>query len=331
MESNLYTFSSDNAIKTALTFIVTVIVLSYLTSIIFNKIDSNSNIGYSISENKAINNNYKELYIGDSRTHQGVDTRILNNSYNLGRPGMQTPFTYFTMQEYLNNNNPPESLTVQFSFYLLGGIQWMKDIYFAYYKPSLWMVIDALSTQLVDMNQAIKWYFSPRFSLLRHKKRASDFLRIISKGHRKALSNAVSVSQNRRLLLQESNYGYLPRGSGSITDNDLKQAHYRVGIEKGYSNYFKYMKKLFNLALEYDFDIYVYSFPWPKKQLDLDPELPKIIEYYNNLIKKEANDNEKVFFIKYDNFWEQEYFVDPLHLNQKGAEKLTNILLKSKR
>jgi len=91
------------------------------------------------------------------------------------------------------------------------------------------------------------------------------------------------------------------------------------------------MKKFFNLALEYDFDIYVYSFPWPKKQLDLDPELPKIIEYYNNLIIKEANDNEKVFFIKYDNFWEQEYFVDPLRLNQKGAEKLTDILLKSKK
>jgi len=40
------------------------------------------------------------------------------------------------------------------------------------------------------------------------------------------------VYKNRQLLLQESNYGYLSRGSGSIIDNDLKQGHYRVGIEK---------------------------------------------------------------------------------------------------
>lgn len=337
MESNSYTFNSRSALQTFTAFMVVVIILSVVISISFRYLDSNSNIGHSISSNENIYDNYSYLFIGDSRTHQGVDARYFNEligkdnngSYNLGRPGMQTPFSYFILKDYLENNQSSEldTVYVQFSFYLLGGQQWMKDIYFSYYKPTLWMVVDALSTRLVTPGEAIKWYFYPRMPLLRHRKRATGLLEIVSTKEVHEIAEIVSsISDNQKEMMDDNNFGYLSRGSHSITDEDIKPSAYREGIERGYSVYFKYMSKFFDLASKHEFNIVVYDFPWPKKQAEVSETLLSAHAYYKNLIKKQAENNPRVLFMDHDFLWENQYFVDPLHLNQQGAERLTEVL-----
>jgi hypothetical protein len=336
MENSSYTFNFKEAIKTLFSFTLVLTAISYLVGFGFKNLDSNSNIGESISSNEQLKGDYSFLFIGDSRTHQGVDSKAFSknlgyesgNAYNLGRPGMQTPFSYFILRDYLENNEkPPEALFVQFSFYLLGGQQWMKDIYFAYYKPPLWMVLDGVSTQLVTPMSAVKWYLFPRVPLLRHRKRASDLVQIFAQEPtHKFFSMISSVTENRNNLFEETNYGYLSRGSHQINNEDILPGQYKKGIERGYSLYFKYMKRFYELALMYDFKIYVYDFPWPILQASIDPQLIPVHAYYKELIKKEAANNKNVIHIEYDFLWENEYFVDPLHLNQKGADRLTKTL-----
>jgi len=337
MESNSYTFNFKSGLLTFSSFLIVVMLMSFCVEEGFKSLDSNSNIGRSISSNSDIYKDYSYLFIGDSRTHQGVDSRYFNQlmnleyagSYNLGRPGMQAPFSYFILRDYLENNQSTklDTVYVQFSFYLLGGQQWMKDIYFSYYKPKIWMVSDAVSKQLVTPMEAVKWFFYPRVSLLRHRKRATGLIKIVSEKKLHEIAEIISsISETRAEMFDSRSFGYLSRGSDYIVDSDIKPTVYREGIERGYSLYFKYMKKFFDLATKYKFQIIVYDFPWPKKQVEINETFLPAHSYYKKLIKKQAENNSNVIFKEYDFLWENRYFVDPLHLNQPGAEKLTEIL-----
>jgi len=339
MENNSYTFNFKSALTT-LIFFTAVLLLGGLALDRFMSVgDSNSNIGKSISENDQIYQPYDTLFIGDSRTHQGViprqftEMKQLENqdnalAYNLGRPGMQSPFVYFIIDDYIRTTGHiPKQVFVNFSFYLLGGQQWMKDIYFAYYTPKAWQVLDAVGQQLLTPLEGFQWYFRTRIPLVRYKKRMSDLLLGFAEKKSHAFYKELSdIDQNRYRMLQPSQYGYLSRGTSSISDSDVKLNGYTKGIERGYSVYLYYMKKLFELASHLQFEIVVYDFPWPNKHMK-DPLFQGIHDYYKKLIMDQAIENPYVRFPSHNFYWENKYFVDPLHLNAIGSEKLTDQIL----
>jgi len=57
-------------------------------------------------------------------------------------------------------------------------------------------------------------------------------------------------------------------------------------------------------------------------------ELVDTLDFYRNWIKESAKGNEWVYFPSYDYFWKTEMFSDPLHLNDRGANKLSSVLAK---
>ncbi|OAJ96154.1 hypothetical protein [Vibrio bivalvicida] len=335
MESNSYIFSSKKALITLAIFVIVVIAMSMITDKLMTHFDSNSNIGRSISDNEQVYRDYDFLAIGDSRTQQGVDSAMLSNLlssdekvadvYNLGRPGMQAPFTYFIVRDYLDNvDKRPSAIVVNFSFYLLGGEEWMKSIYLTYYKPKLWQVIDAYSSQLVTFREALEWYFGTRLSFLRYRDRAPNLVTELS--NPKELARQVSsISENNERLFRASNFGYLSRGTETITKDEVVIGGYSKGLERGYSLYFVYMSRFFEIAAQNKINVIVYDFPWPQEFM-LDPSFSDIHAYYKNLIMNQAKNNEYVHFPEYDFFWEEKYFSDQLHLNQSGSEKLTKQL-----
>lgn len=166
-----------------LTVSFALVILLSLSKII-EQMDNNSHLGKSMSDNPSVyTSNADVLILGDSRANQGIDSDIVEktltnrfgkniNVYNLGRPGLQTPFAYFLLGDYLKKaSKKPKVVVVNFSFYMLGGMDWMNNIYLSYYKPELWQVLDAIDSKLITVGQGISWYFTTRIPFLRYKKR----------------------------------------------------------------------------------------------------------------------------------------------------------------
>lgn len=304
---------------------------------ILEKLDSNSYIAKSINENPNLYTDSDVIVIGDSRANQGVDSVVLEKSlqnigkdnlkvYNLGRPGLQAPFAYFIFADYLHNvEKKPKVMLMNISFYLLGGMQWMEDIYFSYYKPQLWQVIHAYQNKLINVSKAIKWYFGTRIPFIRYRnKLKTGILELLASSPEKIFTTYSDIYLFRKYQFDINHKGYLSNGSKSLSENSIDISEFKSfkkGIENGYSTYISYLKHLFDLAARYKVHIVIYEFPWPI--VAQNDDFIEIMNYYQDLVKEAAADNSYIHFVKYPCFWECNNFIDPLHLNQFGANKLS--------
>lgn len=343
MPYNLFTFNF-NIKKYKALFVGSTLVCLFLsimlipTSLIVEQLDSNSYIGKSISENPDIYNEADVIIIGDSRANQGIDCNVLEKAaydlarkeikaYNLGRPGMQAPFTYLVFADYIHNvKKKPKVLIMNISFYLLGGMQWMKDIYFSYYTPKLWQVIHAYQNKLITAQEGIKWYLGTRIPFIRYRsKLKTNILENLASNPEKILSTYSDTYLFKRYQFDKTNKGYLSNGSKRLAVKDMDASfydNYKKGTERGYSVYLTYLRHLFDLAAKYKIHVLIYEFPWPI--LAEKDNFIEILSYYQKLIKELAGNNSYVHFVDYPYFWECDKFIDPLHLNQFGANELSS-------
>lgn len=309
-----------------------------ITCDVLEKLDSNSYIAKSLNENPSLYNDSDVIVIGDSRANQGVDSTVLENSlqasgkenlkvYNLGRPGLQTPFIYFVFADYLHKvKKKPKVLLMNISFYLLGGMQWMDDIYFSYYKPDLWQAIHAYQNKLVTFSKGIKWYLGTRIPFIRYRnKLKTGILELLTSSPEKIFTTYSDIYLFRKYQLDAANKGYLSNGSKSLDEKNMDISgfgSFKKGIEAGYT-YITYLKNLFDLAARYKVHIVIYEFPWPI--VAKNDAFIEILNYYQNLLKEAAGNNSYIHFIDYPYFWEADKFIDPLHLNQFGADELSKL------
>lgn len=278
------------------------------------------------------------LFLGDSRSHQGLIPSVFENTlaengvkgtaFNLARPGMQIPFAYYFSQRVFDEAEvQPKNIVVNFSFYLLGGKQWMKDIYFSYYRPSLREVYLALSMRLCSFNKAAKWYVKTRLPAWMLRKSANSMLNNYFLDYKEFVKEAASVEKMRYEASFETAKGYVSRGYSHITANDLKPHAYSTGYEGTSGVFFNYLRKMLQEASARNVDVYIYRFPWPQMR-NHEEGFNEILAYYWDVLKRETQGNQNVHLLDEKYFWPNENFVDPLHLNQIGAERLTTQLAK---
>lgn len=298
-----------------------------VTSYVIMKIESNALSLEKYNTMSTLTKNYNRIILGDSRSHQGVNPKILDKNssyitYNLAAPGMQTPFMYYIAKRFIKEQHVPKQIVVNMSFYLLGGQQWMKDIYFKHYVPTVEETLDSYSNNLnYYFKDAIIWYAKTHIPSVKHEGRIS-----------KALSNFDQIPKMykesykaRQILFNENNQGYMTRGEHHIGDK-IKLAEWNTKFHLGYSTYLNYMRLFFNLSNTYDTNIYIYEFPWPKAYRN-SKNHKKVHEFYTNMIKEIASEYPNVYYIENNNlFLEHKYFVDPLHVNNSGAELLSKQL-----
>ncbi len=205
----------------------------------------------------------------------------------------------------------------------------MKDIYFSYYKPKLWQVIHAYNTQLVDASEALKWYAGTRIPFIRYRtKFKTGVLENLSSDPKTLLQGYVSTYLFREFQFNKNNKGYLSHGCKRLCEKDIDVSmykEYKKGIEKGYSIYIKYFQNLLDFAAQHKIHVIIYEFPWPSPAKS--DFFNDILNYYQNVLKEAAGNNPYVHFVTHDHFWDPSLFMDPLHLNQFGAEKLSQKLL----
>jgi len=329
MQSNSFTSSSRwLLIQVGIGIALAIVLLNIALHYAMRNLDTNGASVSGLDSKQAAD----VIFIGDSRTNQGIDPRVFEDasnkqitSLNLGRPGMQAPMFYFIAREYLENTlSPPKVIVMNISFYLLGGRQWFEDIYLAYYNPKFWQVTDALDTQLINTKEALSWYFGTRIPMLRYRKRiaglidsfAEDPTRAVFREH--ARNSLISS-----LFYDERNKGYLSRGVSAVNGIPKNEfGSYKIGIDNGYSVYTDYLKRFFDLAARYRVHVIVYPFPWPV-QAKIAPNFQEVLVHYDKKIKSVAEGNPYVHFVDHNYYWNEKFFVDPLHLNQQGAEVLT--------
>ena len=336
---NSFISNSNKKLLFGLSLLLTTLLFLYGISYFVKRVDSNYVIGKSICEMSSLINDADVIVMGCSRSHQGIDPRILESQlqnkigedvkvYNFARPGMQAPFFYYILLDYLQNTEKkPKAVVINLSFYLLGGMDWMEDIYFSYYSPKLWQVLDAVDSNLISYEKGLQWYFKTKIPFLTHRKKfKTGVVENILSPKEIVLKSYIENRFYKKFQFDASNKGYFSRGSEKIKKEEDFSGFkkYSKGIENGYSVYTNYLEKFFELALKYNFKIIVYEFPWPVEAKS--KELNTIIDYYQDIVREAAAENPNVIFVEDRFYWEKPLFADPLHLNQTGAGKLTNIV-----
>lgn len=271
------------------------------------------------------------LFLGDSRTHQAMIPAEFSraaaqqgwevDAMNLGRPGMQTPFAYFIANRVMSEAaRPPKAIVINISFYLLGGDQWMKDIYLAYYRPTISELLTAYRVPFNGAANTPEWLARTWLPVWKLRARVDTFVQTLISDPSRAYREIVGVNEHRVAGDFDVAQGYLTRGDEHISEDDVHPVHYTTGIERGYSAYFQYLDMLFSSAREAGVHVYVYRFPWPEQRAN-DPDFLNVVDHYWQMLKSHGTEN--VTFLDELRFWPVEYFIDPLHLNHTGAQQLS--------
>lgn len=314
-------------IKLLIAMVFCILAAEFTISRTLPYIDSNNITVEKLNNLSEIKGSYNRIILGDSRSHQGINPKILDSdstysTYNLAAPGMQTPFFYYTLSKWIRYHGAPDEVVVNISFYLLGGMQWMDDIYFAYYTPTIEEAWDSYVNQLnYSGKDAIGWYFRTRIPSLRYNKRIRTLLNSSYSSIRKEI-------KDNRILLDKQVYGvedyrgYYGRGTSHISTEDISETNYSTTVHEGYSVYIDYLERFFELSNKYDFDIYIYDFPWPEQYAEFD-NFVEVYTFYDNMICEIADKYPRVHKISNELYYSVDYFIDPLHVNEYGAAKLS--------
>ncbi len=323
-------FKEIKRFKLIAAILVCIIIVESVINAVMPHLESNGVIGEKFANIEELEGTYNRLVLGDSRSHQGINPKVLDENsdyktFNMAAPGMQTPFFYYILSRWIKAKGVPKQVIVNISFYLLGGKQWMDDIYFAYYTPTIEETWDSYANMLNYYPQdAFSWYFRTRIPSIRYNKRIRGLLNQYSSAsdHGNFRTELAKLRDMRTRELDEGYQGYLSRGTDRI-DDEIDLSTYVTTIHNGYSVYQNYLKRFFELTNEYDFDIYVYDFPWPQ-QYETSENFIEVHDYYTEMIANVAEMYPRVHMISNEFFYAHEYFVDSLHLNDYGATKLSN-------
>lgn len=342
MESSSYTFSFKRIATGAALVLGLLVVASFIVDRLISAVDSNDFIGRSISDVPEAWQPHDVIFIGDSRTNQGMSPDVFNAqlkaeghaetvAYNMGRPGMQAPFFNLVLRKYMRETeHAPKAVFMNASFYLMYGDNWLRDVYLSYYTPDLRTAWDAYNTGALDIADAFKWYVRTHVPLMRYRKRALGLLDSATTDVVK-LANELEViranySRGYRTLSDDPkkpgfyhNNGFGSRGFSHIQASDVSAEGYAARKEE--EPILDQFRQVFEHAREHGYTIYIYEFPWPEPICS--PQFQEIVSYYQGVLKKIAAGNPNVKFIDHDYCWPIELFVDPLHLNQTGAEELS--------
>ncbi|MDF1719324.1 MAG: hypothetical protein P1U65_01475 [Minwuia sp.] len=306
-----------------------------------NWLDQNVNVnrvyGNALSAHMAKNDLTSEvIFIGDSRTHQGVipteftgaiQERTGRNvpAWNFGRPGMQIPFFYFTIEEFAKASGKwPRAVIMNASYYLLCRKDWMNRVYLPYFELEPEQFDTAADLGVIWPWE--KWYWQARqdIPLLGSFHMVNTLFGMLAKSAPVATLNSFeSYSKHVYSAYSDELRGYYPRGNIHIGPNDRRKTR-TFRDDLACDNFLQFLDKLIVDAKQHGTMVIIYEFPWAKAQES--PLDNAMIAYYQTKVKNITKRHENSLFIEYDHFWDYRNFVDTLHLNNRGASKLTNLI-----
>lgn len=318
-----------------LLFLAALIALNLGAERLFEPIDSNTEYGRSVSSRMArLDLGADVAFMGDSRAHQGLDPRVFERlvresgadvrAVNLGRPGMQTPFFYYTFENYLAaSGDAPDVVFLNVSYYLLHGKDWMDRIYFLSFRPTLKQAADSVSAGLNSPFAAAGWYMRTRVPMLAYRLPFRNVFMPLWASDEEEIAAALTAQAKAEDTLYDSpTRGFSPRGASHIGPR-TKQVGPIFNPGLADKVHLLYLQRLFALAQAEGTEIVIYEFPWTEYQRSDHDEAT--IAHYRHIIEAIGASFDNVRFVEHAHFWPHTYFVDPLHVNDAGSVRLTEL------
>ncbi|MEO0911415.1 MAG: hypothetical protein AAFY59_00270 [Pseudomonadota bacterium] len=303
---------------------------------LFEPIDANTEFGRSLSTRiEAIDRDGDVLFIGDSRAHQGLSPRIFEaavrartgeevRAVNLARPGMQTPFFLYTLQNYVAvAERKPKVLIMNVSYYLLHGREWMDRIYFLSFRPTLRQTLDSVRSGLLNPAEAVMWNIRTRLPLLQMRRPFTHVLMDLWSSPPEEISEA--LDRHRRLeasLYEATTGGYSARGPAHIGPRTKQVGEiFNPGLADPL--HLGYLRRLMAFADENDIEVVIFEYPWTEYQRS--DHADATVAHYRRIVEAIAAPFANVHLVEHPHYWDHTHFVDPLHVNDKGAERLSRL------
>jgi hypothetical protein len=263
------------------------------------------------------------LILGDSRAMADIVPVMIDDSYvNLGVGGATTIEMYHTLKHYMEVNGTPKRVVIMFApfHYSYMDNYEKRTMYFHHltFKEAMELYSQGRSYKAEVFEDF------DRFDIL------SMYLRLPD-SYLPALINSRFIgrlSVNRQLFEeQRKNRGHALYGTEDGCDDINYEANY-TEMDRGGEHLLitYYFDKLLKLCGDNGIDTIVLQPPMNEasfKQLD-----EGYVKEYKSYIEKFANDNPGILFENEIPCYDNGYFGDSSHLNEKGAEVYTGEFIK---
>lgn len=268
------------------------------------------------------------LILGDSRAMADIVVTDMGENYvNLGMGGATSIEMYFTLKEYIKNNGAPDRIFIMFAPFHYSYMDNYKTRTVYFHHLNLY---DVLSIRFSGFKNEDPAHGEPdEIDETDLSYILSSYLRLPNV-YLPALLNSHGFGRtdlNRDLYNEQvSQRGHALYGTMDGCDYLNYEATY-TGMERGREHRLitRYFSLLLKLCDEYDIETVVLQAPMNEasyKALDKN-----YVSEYTSYMGHFINDNPKVVFEEDIPCYDNAYFGDSSHLNEKGARVYTEALL----
>ncbi len=262
---------------------------------------------------------YDVLILGDSTANAFYIPEVLSSStVNLALPASSTADGYYTLVDYLNNNNAPKDVFISYMDYHLQDdvINWDVGNYIHKYS--------------IEQNQEILDNLNEYAVADVSELAAEDYWKEVKLYHYYApqkYAHAIMCSVlEKRGEKNKNKYEEITIRSGRYSS--ITNSQYEPEGDIGYSDYevtaFNelYYRKILDLCQNNDINVHIIKLPLATNSGYLDDYEEEVEDYYNDLLE----DYENAEFYWFHTTYQLEFFYDQYHPNNHGAFRFSREL-----
>lgn len=271
-----------------------------------------------ISKNHDYN---RVIFAGDSLAKAAYyPQKLSEDSYNLALSGISPIEMYYNLKAYFKNNELPKYIFISFSPYhlLICDRLWERSIYFHYYSDDI----------VNDVFEEASNYEDTEDVLIRNKEWELFQYKVYSFAkYSKAVIGSVlddRFEQNNKIYDTVSEHrgqkfnGTLPYSDDISTEADFREFNAKDILDG-------YLRKIIDLCIQNNIEVIIEMPPMNDASYYACTEvyLQGVLDYLAEIQK----DYPDITVNTNREHWDNSYFGDSMHLNERGVERYTDYLL----
>lgn len=268
------------------------------------------------------NNDYNRvIFIGDSLAKAAYyPPKLSDDSYNLALSGISPIEMYYNLKAYFEGNEPPKYIFISFSPYhfLACDRLWERSIYFHYYSDDILNDIfkEASdyknSEDILIRNKNWEMLQYKIYSFTKYSKAVIGSLLDDRFERNKKIYDTVSIKRGQNYI-----------GTLQYSDEISTEADYREFKAKDILD--GYLRKIIDLCIQNNIEVIIEMPPMNDASYYACTEvyLQGVLDYLAEIQK----DYPDITVNTNREHWDNSYFGDSMHLNERGVERYTDYLL----
>lgn len=261
----------------------------------------------------------KVLILGDSRAKSGfIPKNLSKDTYNLALGGVSSPEMYITLRNYLENHEKPKTVFIAFAptHSIYADAFWTRGIYFHYLSTKEFIEIMKKATEYNDKDYLIDNYLTEYI----------NYKLYLPNKYAAAIKNSKDREKinDEKYIKVNNNKGQIYFGQAKVNENLNQETVVEKFVPSKTIDY--YLNQIIELCINNEIDVIIEQIPFNKASYDgVSAEFVNGYQEYMESIQKKYPSiivNTELSYLTNDNFG------DPSHLNEQGAKKYTNMILR---